>query len=51
MDKEWEILETSNLNSFRKSQKIIILQNEQITKQLLYLKQGILLLARQMEIL
>ena len=35
---EWTILNKSHLSEFKKDTGIIILQNEQITKQLLYIR-------------
>ena len=37
-DNEWTILNKSHLSEFKKDTGIIILQNEQITKQLLYIR-------------
>ena len=46
---EWTILNKSHLSEFKKDTGIIILQNEQITKQLLYIREEITKIKKELK--
>jgi len=46
---EWTILNKSHLSEFKKDTGIIILQNEQITKQLLYIRDEITKIKKELK--